>query len=159
MKLPTKPQEINYISGDAGLLDEVRVLWEQLNQHHMNLSPYFKDCYRNMRFEDRKRGILQNADCGEVHVDLAIDNVTNERVGFCVTTIDRWHKGLIESIFVGVGYRNLGVGKVLMKAALSWLDSKGVRKRAVSVSVGNEQVFVFYSQFGFKPRRTVLEQV
>ena len=159
MKSPTKPQEINYVSGDASLLDEVRTLWEQLNQHHINLSPFFKEYYRNTRFDDRKRGILQNADCGAVHVDLALDNGSNEKVGFCVTTIDRWHKGLIESIFVREDYRGLGIGRELMKNTIGWLDSEGVRKRAVSVSFGNEQAFGFYAQFGFKPRRTVLEQV
>jgi ribosomal protein S18 acetylase RimI-like enzyme len=45
-----------------------------------------------------------------------------------------------------------------MEKALAWLNGKGAKKKIVSVAVGNEQAYGFYSRFGFLPRRTLLEQ-
>ncbi|MGD0071187.1 MAG: GNAT family N-acetyltransferase [Candidatus Bathyarchaeia archaeon] len=151
-----KPR-IKYVHGDGGMLDEIKVLWETLNRHHLSVSPYFKDYYLTLTFEERKRAILQRASGGEVRVDLALD-ASGELVGYCVSSIDRWLTGEIDSIFVGAKYRGQGIGRALMEKALAWLNGKGAKKKIVSVAVGNEQAYGFYSRFGFLPRRTLLEQ-
>jgi diamine N-acetyltransferase len=154
--LVNKPR-IKYVNGDGGMLDEIKVLWETLNKHHLSVSPYFKDYYLTLTFEERKRAILQRASGGEVRVDLALD-ASGELVGYCVSSIDRWLTGEIDSIFVGAKYRGQGIGRALMEKALAWLNGKGAKKKIVSVAVGNEQAYGFYSRFGFLPRRTLLEQ-
>jgi ribosomal protein S18 acetylase RimI-like enzyme len=154
--LVNKPR-IKYVHGDGGMLDEIKVLWETLNRHHLSVSPYFKDYYLTLTFEERKRAILQRASGGEVRVDLALD-ASGELVGYCVSSIDRWLTGEIDSIFVGAKYRGQGIGRALMEKALAWLNGKGAKKKIVSVAVGNEQAYGFYSRFGFLPRRTLLEQ-
>jgi ribosomal protein S18 acetylase RimI-like enzyme len=154
--LVNKPK-IKYVHGDGGMLDEIKVLWETLNRHHLSVSPYFKDYYLTLTFEERKRAILQRASGGEVRVDLALD-ASGELVGYCVSSIDRWLTGEIDSIFVGAKYRGQGIGRALMEKALAWLNGKGAKKKIVSVAVGNEQAYGFYSRFGFLPRRTLLEQ-
>ena len=154
--LVNKPR-IKYVNGDGGMLDEIKVLWETLNRHHLSVSPYFKDYYLTLTFEERKRAILQRASGGEVRVNLALD-ASGELVGYCVSSIDRWLTGEIDSIFVGAKYRGQGIGRALMEKALAWLNGKGAKKKIVSVAVGNEQTYVFYSRFGFLPRRTLLEQ-
>jgi diamine N-acetyltransferase len=154
--LVNKPR-IKYVNGDGGMLDEIKVLWETLNKHHLSVSPYFKDYYLTLTFEERKRAILQRASGGEVRVNLALD-ASGELVGYCVSSIDRWLTGEIDSIFVGAKYRGQGIGRALMEKALAWLNGKGAKKKIVSVAVGNEQAYVFYSRFGFLPRRTLLEQ-
>ena len=154
--LVNKPR-IKYVNGDGGMLDEIKVLWETLNRHHLSVSPYFKDYYLTLTFEERKRAILQRASGGEVRVNLALD-ASGELVGYCVSSIDRWLTGEIDSIFVGAKYRGQGIGRALMEKALAWLNGKGAKKKIVSVAVGNEQAYVFYSRFGFLPRRTLLEQ-
>ena len=53
----------------------------------------------------------------------------------------------------------MGIGGVLMRAALSWMEDKAVLEKVVEVSVGNEAAWGFYDQFGFKPRLTLLKQV
>ena len=148
---------ITFISGNARIIDRVAPLWEDLNRQHLGASPYFKDYYRTLKFEDRKRAILQRTVGGEIRVDLAM-NSANSIVGFCITSIDRELTGQIDSIFVSKTYRNQGIGTKLMEKALEWLNLKGSKKNIVSVAVGNEQAYVFYSQFGFFPRRTLLEQ-
>ena len=154
--LVNKPK-IKYVHGDGGMLDEIKVLWETLNRHHLSVSPYFKDYYLTLTFEERKRAILQRASGGEVRVDLALD-ASGELVGYCVSSIDRWLTGEIDSIFVTAKYRGQGIGRALMEKALAWLNGKGAKKKIVSVAVGNEQAYGFYSRFGFLPRRTLLEQ-
>jgi len=154
--LVNKPR-IKYVHGDGDMLDEIKVLWETLNRHHLSVSPYFKDYYLTLTFEERKHAILQRASGGEVRVDLALD-ASGEPVGYCVSSIDRWLTGEIDSIFVTAKYRGQGIGRALMEKALAWLNCKGAKKKIVSVAVGNEQAYGFYSRFGFLPRRTLLEQ-
>ena len=148
---------VTYISGNASLIDRVAPLWEELNKQHLSLSPYFKDYYRALTFEDRKRSIQQRVSGGEIRIDLALDN-SGQPIGYCVTSVDRTLTGEIDSVFVDPQYRGQGIGTVLMEKALEWLKVKGSKKNIVSVAVGNEQSYVFYEQFGFFPRRTLLEQ-
>ena len=128
-----------------------------MNRQHLSLSPYFKDYYRALTFEDRKRSIQQRVSGGEIRVDLALDN-SGQPIGYCVTSIDRKLTGEIDSMFVDPQCRGQGIGTVLMENALDWLKVKGAKKTIVSVAVGNEQAYIFYEQFGFFPRRTLLEQ-
>jgi GNAT superfamily N-acetyltransferase len=147
---------ITYVSGNKALLNKIEPLWQQLNSHHFSCSPYFKDYYRTLTFQDRKRAILQRALGGEVRVDLALNG--DAPIAYCVSSIDRALTGEIDSIFVDAKYRGQGIGRTLMEKALAWLSSVGAKKKIVSVGVGNEQAYGFYAKFGFLPRRTMLEQ-
>jgi diamine N-acetyltransferase len=147
---------ITYICGNKALLNKIEPLWQQLNQHHLKLSPYFKDYYQKMTFEDRKRKEFQRAWGGAFRVDIAMDNTVP--VGYCLCSIDKWQMGEIDSIFVDEKYRHQGIGATLMKNALAWLTEKGAKKKIVTVAFGNEEAWKFYAQFGFLPRRTLLEQ-
>jgi GNAT superfamily N-acetyltransferase len=149
--------KVTYVSGNESLIDRVAPLWKELNKQHLCLSPYFKDYYHTLTFEDRKRSIQQRVSGGEIRVDLALDN-SGQPVGYCITSIDRTLTGEIDSIFVEPPCRGQGIGTVLMEKALDWLKVKGAKKNIVSVVVGNEQAYIFYEQFGFFPRRTLLEQ-
>ncbi len=148
---------IKYVSGNGRIIDKIASLWQELNKQHLNLSPYFKDYYETLTFDDRKRAILQRALGGEVRVDLAYDDA-DKFVGYCVSSIDKVQTGEIDSIFVISECRGHGIGAILMERALEWLKAKGSKKNIVSVAVGNEMAYVFYEQFGFYPRRTLLEQ-
>ena len=148
---------IAYHSGNKSLIDEVKPLWQELNRHLLCLSPYFKEYYETLTFEDRKRVILQRTlEGGDLRVDLALD--AEVIVGYCVSSIDRLLTGEIDSIYVNERYRGQGIGAALMGKALAWLNIKGAKKNIVSAAVGNEQVYGFYAHFGFLPRRTMLEQ-
>ncbi len=149
--------KVIYVSGNESLIDRVAPLWKELNGQHLSLSPYFKDYYRTLTFEDRKRSIQQRVSGGEIRVDLALDN-SGQPIGYCVTSIDRKLTGEIDSMFVDPQCRGQGIGTVLMENALDWLKVKGAKKTIVSVAVGNEQAYMFYEQFGFFPRRTLLER-
>ncbi len=94
-----------------------------------------------------------------MHVALAIDEVTGQKVGYIVSSIDEEKIGEIESVIVDLAYRGNGVGGTLMRDTLAWMDANGAVEKIVEVSVGNEKAFGFYSKFGFCPRKTILKQV
>jgi ribosomal protein S18 acetylase RimI-like enzyme len=150
--------KISYVSGDETFLDRIKQLWLGLNRQHMASSPDFRSYYRALTFENRKNFLLQKAQTGELRVELAVDDSKGQSVGYCVSSLDKSKIGGLESLFVETSHRGLGIGDELIKSALAWMDSKGVETKLVSVAAGNEQIFRFYERYGFRPRRTVMEQ-
>jgi ribosomal protein S18 acetylase RimI-like enzyme len=153
-----KKPTISVRSGDETLLDSVESLWVQLNCHMQKQSIWFKQHYADMTFERRKQELLIKAREGKVHIDIAY-NDAGQAVGYCASSVDGELTGEIESIIVDEKYRGRGIGEDLMQRALEWMDLEGTKKKTVAVTVGNEQAFGFYGRFGFKPRKTVLEQL
>jgi ribosomal protein S18 acetylase RimI-like enzyme len=151
--------KIKYVSGDETLLDSIDRLWAGLNQQHLDSSPDFKLYYKALTFEKRKVVLLQKARTGALRVELAKDEQAGQYVGYCVSSIDANKVGGIESLFVEEPYRGFGIGDALIKSALIWMDEKGAETKMVSVAAGNEEAFRFYARYGFRPRRTVLEQI
>ena len=152
-------QKIRYSHGDQDLLDTIKLLWEELNEHHCQHSPNFKEHYNHMTFEKRKSDLLKKSFAGKMRVDLAIDEASRCNVGYCVSSLNEEKTGEIESIFVKIAYRGLGIGDSLVKYALSWMDKEGAAEKIVEVGDGYELVFGFYARYGFLPRKTVLKQV
>jgi diamine N-acetyltransferase len=150
--------KIWYISGNEALLDEIKALWEELNQHHMERSIDFNQHYSDMTFEKRKQALLNKAEKGEMRVDLAVDEESGNKVGYCISSIDDEKTGEIESIYVAEQFRRQGTGNELILKALAWMDQKGAEKKTVAVGAGNEEAFSFYRKYGFLPRKTILEQ-
>jgi ribosomal protein S18 acetylase RimI-like enzyme len=153
-----KPK-IKYVCGNEALLDSIRLLWQILNQNHLDLSPYFKQDYVEMNFEKRKASLLKKAVSAELRVDIAVDVITGQNVGYCVSSINEEKTGEIESIFVASNYRGWGIGDSLMRTVLTWMDEKGTLAKIVEVAAGNEQAFSFYNRYGFFTRKTVLKQI
>ncbi len=154
-----KKPKIKYSHGTQKILDEIKPLWEGLNEYHLLLSPYFKQYYKTLTFEARKADLLKKAKQTQMRIDLATDKTTSQHVGYIVSSIDKTKTAKIDSIFVNPSYRGFGVGDTLMKNSLSWMDKKGVVAKIVEVGVGNEQAFGFYSRYGFYPRKTLLKQI
>ncbi len=96
---------------------------------------------------------------GEMYVELAVDESTGRSVGYAVSTLNAQMTGEVESIYVEPAYRQMGIGKAMMKDALEWMDQKNAVGKQVEVSVGNEVAWGFYGRFGFKPRKTLLIQM
>ena len=154
-----KKPKIKYSHGNQKILDEIKPLWEGLNEHHLLLSTYFKQYYQTLTFEARKADLLKKAKQTQMRIDLATDKKASQHVGYIVSSIDKTKIAEIDSIFVTPSYRGFGIGDALMKNSLSWMDKKGVVAKIVEVGVGNEQAFGFYSRYGFYPRKTLLKQI
>lgn len=148
---------IRFLEGGEELLEKVGPLWKRLNEHHQNISIHFFQQLQQVTFAQRQEHWLNEMKSGQLRIDLAQTEVSNEFVGYCVTICNQNH-GEIESIFVDDTYQKMGIGHCLMTRALDWLDRQSVKTKGVSVAVGNEKVFQFYKKFGFLPRATTLEQ-
>ena len=109
---------VTFLSGNEDLIDRTEFLWEELNKHHLCLSPHFKEYYNTLSFADRKQAILQKALGGEIRVDIALDD-SGKTIAYCTSSIDRWSTGEIESIFVSPHFRRKGIGTALMKKGCS----------------------------------------
>jgi diamine N-acetyltransferase len=151
--------KIRYICGDEKTLEDTAVLWAKLNEHHLYVSKDFKQYYQQMTFHKRKAVLLEKAKDGKLRVDIALDNVSGQKVGYCVSSVNRFNEGEIESIFVDTPFRRFGIGDALLRKALAWMDAQSTESKIIEVGVGNEQAFSFYARYGFLPRKTVLKQV
>lgn len=144
---------ISYIKGDESLIDEIRELWERLNMLHADKSPYFKNHYLNFTYQSRKKALLSCAEKGLLLIVIAYND--DAKVGYCVASVDNG-VGEIDSVYVRPDYRKAYIGKTLIETSLDWIKSNGAEKITVKVAFGNEEVFGFYSKFGFAPRFTEL---
>ena len=158
-KKVAQTMKIKYVHGDQNMLDQIRLLWEDLNRCMCECATYFKQHFLGMTFQKRKAELLENAACGLLHVDLAVDEATGEAVGYLVSSFNSKKTGTVESIFVCEAYRGMGIGDWLMRNALAWMDQNGAETKVLEVTVGNEQVYGFYGRYGFLPRQTLLKQV
>ena len=152
-------ENIRYILGDVNLLDDIKELWEALNEHHKEKSLHFKEFYNMFSFDTRKADLIKQAQNKHMQVVIALDDEVQIRVGHCISSVDNDNTGEIDSIFVLHSYRGFGIGEQLMQKGLQWMDEMGADKKVVNVAAGNEQAFGFYEKYGFYPRRTMLEQI
>jgi diamine N-acetyltransferase len=146
------------VNGEEGL-SQIGPLWERLTEHQGEISTYFGDYFKLRSFNERKTEILERSKSGSLRVELARDLDYGQIVGYCVSTITKDKLGHIESIYIEPHYRRTGIGKNLMRRAVSWMDESQVTKKILYVVVGNEQVFPFYNHYGFYPKAMLLEQV
>jgi diamine N-acetyltransferase len=147
------------IEGGEDLLDDVAPLWQKLNDHHQAKSQHFAEKFSQRTFDHRRAELLNKAQTGFLYVVLAKDLPSGTFVGYCISSIDREKVGEIESIYLEPSHRETGIGSRLMENALKWMDNHSVQSRIIGVGGGNEDVFKFYSRFGFYPKCTILEQV
>jgi diamine N-acetyltransferase len=155
----TEKPKINYHIGDQTMLNEVRSLWEELNQYHCERSEHFKEHYLNMTWQKRRYTLLKRATGGALYVEFAQDEKMGRQVGYIICSVNVDKTGEIESIYVQAPYRGLGIGDKLMTDSLAWMERNGVNEKQVEVSVGNEVAWGFYGRYGFLPRKTLLKQV
>lgn len=149
---------ITYVSGQDELLDAVEPLWRKLVEHHKVRSEHFRHEFETIDFDIRKRMLEDKAKNGTVWVEIAEDRVTRKPVGYCISSIDRYKQGELESIYVENEFRGQGIGENLVKRSLGWMDQQGARNKTVVVATGNEEVLGFYKRFGFLPRQILLKQ-
>lgn len=152
-------ETIQFIEGREDLLDEVSPLWQKLNEHHQAKSRHFSEKFSQYTFNQRKAGLLNKAGTGFLYVVLVKDLPSTPFVGYCICSVNQEKVGEIESIYLEPSHRGKGIGRCLMEKALKWMDSHSVQSRIIGVAGGNEDVFPFYSRFGFYPKCTILEQV
>jgi len=148
-----------FVSTDESDLDKVRPLWEVLREHHQKKSIDFKIRYEKMSFNSRKADLLKKLEHGKMRIDLALNPITKEPVGYCINTIvyEPAPEGEIDSLLVQPDFRGNGIAEKLLNFAIEWFDSNNIVTRKIVVAAGNEEVFAFYKKFGFYHKFSTLE--
>lgn len=149
---------IEYMVRDGSSLDRIAPLWEQLKSHHTERAAHFIEDMSAVSFDERKRALLDKAEIAALRIDIAVDGQNGQDIAYCISSIDFRKRGELDSIYVDPDYRRRGIGEVLTRRALAWMDQAGAESKLVSVAEGNERVFRFYAKFGFYPRATLLAQ-
>ena len=150
------PGSIHFTHGDLEHFIQVQPLWEKLVQYHRDLGPRFEAFFRDADFKRRVESLRKKTENGSFQAWLAWD--ADQLVGYCAASV-YGTIGEIESLYVEPPYRGAKTGHMLVSKSLEWLNSQNVKKKVVSVGVGNDKVFGFYEQFGFFPRSLTLEQI
>ena len=151
--------KIEYTEKTKQDIDVVVLLWQKLLDFHISLSEHFAEHFRQRTWLARKAELMNKSKGGYLRIDVAEDTDIRENVGYCISSVSKIGIGELDSIFVNAEYRKYGIGDRLMQRALIWMDEKHARAKILVVGAGNEQVFTFYSRYGFYPRSIVLEQV
>lgn len=143
-------------TGSGDELDNIRPLWEQLNRLHYQISPHFRERFLQMTWENRKRKLLDKS--AKILLLYVPDGKTIVAYAICTIDKEATDSGEMDSLFVREEYRNTGIGKQLMVAALGWFEEQGITNQRLLVAAGNEKVIDFYDHFGFKPEHYVLQR-
>lgn len=151
-------KQIEYSEGNEHIIDFIKPLWQKLNKHHQIHSPYFSTYYEGLAFEKRKRSLLEKAKTGKLRIFLAKDAESKDFVGYCVSTVSNEGIGEIESLYVSEGYRENGIGHILIEKSLNWINIEGAVKIIIGVAKGNDSVLSFYAKYGFYTKTLILEK-
>lgn len=137
-------------------IDRIYECWTLLREYIISRTPLFADRMGRVTFAERRQDILEKNRDGEIRVFLAIIP-SGDVIGYCLCSAGMRGRGEIESIYVKEQYRRSGIGRVLIKDALLWMQATGARDIKVHVTVGNEETIGFYQKFGLYPRQYILE--
>lgn len=148
--------DISYSVTNGEGIELTNDLWRKLTKHHAEKSRYFSETISRRTTEQRNRDLRDKYKRDDIRIDLAHDKATGKLAGYCITTIDDNQEGEIQSIFIEDEYRRNGIGDTMMKKAIEWMDRRSVTRKIIAVAFGNEEVFPFYSRYGFYPRATIL---
>jgi ribosomal protein S18 acetylase RimI-like enzyme len=133
-------------------IEQVRALWQELNDHHEKRSNNFKQHFRTFTFDQRVAGLLAKED-----LFIQIARVDGKTIGYCMASCHK-KSGEIDSIYIKPAFQGRHLGRELMSKAMQWLEQHCCESIIVSVAEGNEEVLDFYKRFGFAERFTVLQR-
>ncbi len=146
---------LSYKTIPISRINEIKPLWEKLNQIHLDDTIYFTEHYQNFTFEKRA-GKWSGMEEDQLLI-LVAETENHEIIGYCISTIDGIKQGEIDSLFVEPEFRSQQIGRELVLRSLGWLHENECEPIRLAVSFGHEGVIEFYEKLGFFPRMTILE--
>lgn len=150
------PPGFRWAAWDDGLIEvhaEVKYLSfrEEVDAHVFPCLGDRQGCTRLMREIRRKPGFLPAATWLIAGPD-----------GFCGTiqgVVDRGPIGAIQNVGVVPAYRNLGLGRALVRRALAGFRGAGLRRVYLEVTADNGGAVCVYRQVGFRKAKTLYKAV
>jgi len=129
-------------------------IWAELMAIHARLDPFFTCC--ETAAERFTEYIAGNIDKDNWHVLVA--EADGQVVGYlqgsieaCPPVLVTRRYGNVHDMAVTETFRRRGVGRELVRQALSWFRSQGVTRFEVSMSIHNRTAKAFWQSLGFEP--------
>lgn len=150
------PDGFTWVGWQEGLIDlhaEVKYLAFR-DEIDANVFPCLGDrhgCQRLMREIRRKPGFLPGA-CWLIGCDEGY-------VGAVQGVVDRDRMGAIQNLGVVPVYRGLGLGKALIRKAMSGFRGAGLRRAYLEVTAENCGAVLMYRDAGFRRAKTLYKAV
>lgn len=132
-------------------IEEIKELWQELNEHHRKLSTHFKDHFATFTFNQRIQNLI-----GKEKYSVFLARADESKIGYCIASYDK-ETGEIDSIYIKPESRGKGLGRILMTEAMHWLEKQKCKDIRVYIADGNENVKSFYRKFGFAERFSVMQ--
>jgi ribosomal protein S18 acetylase RimI-like enzyme len=155
----SKEDSITIITVGMESVDEVKILWMALHDHHEKVAPHFGITLEHGESWKRRRANYQNW-LGDQGSRMFIAKENDEPVGYALVRIvggsETWKSGdqiaELETFSILPEYRGMGIGSRLMAEIYSFLREEGIREVGVTVVETNVQAIRFYEKHGFGKR-------
>jgi ribosomal protein S18 acetylase RimI-like enzyme len=140
---------------------EIVRLWEQLADYHESLDRFYD------RSEDASAHFLTYVrQCMEVPDTAVFVCLDSEQVvGYAIASIEMHPAvvairpyGFIDNLVVDRKHRRMGVGTVLVSAAVDWFAKHDVTRAELAVHETNEAAIAFWKSQGFADFQKVLSR-
>jgi ribosomal protein S18 acetylase RimI-like enzyme len=134
-------------------VETIKPLWELLNKTHHDNSTHWQSYFEEFTFAERIEYIKKKD-----RAAIFVARSNTDLAGYCIVSI-KGNVGEIDSIYIESRYRRSGVGKRLVQSAEKWFQRNEISEIKVAIVEGNDSVFPFYEQFGFKKFVTIFKRV
>lgn len=124
----------------------IKDLWEKNRKFHQDKTQNFSYEYLNLNFEERMTNIFNSEG---IKYKITGIMYKNNIIGYCLSIIQK-NKGELCTLFILKEYRNKGLGQILVKEHLNWLQKNKCEDISVNVLIENIRTIQFYKILGFK---------
>ena len=96
---------------------------------------------------------------GKDNSDILVGAGAEGHVAAAIMVGHDGHRGWLYYVAVDPARRKRGLGRLIVQAALDWLEAKGLPKAQLMIRDTNTEVAAFYERIGFRPiPRIVMEK-
>jgi len=151
----------------------IKDLCNELMSYQKSKSYIHSELFDSMSFETRMIPSVEGANAnfilvakddneivGYVYSNISSkETYSNEFATFFeLDSVENDEVGCLSQFYIKEGYRNIGIGSVLLEKAMDWLNSfKSISDLFVFVSNGNDNALKFYQAKGFKISHQILD--
>ncbi|MBU3143892.1 GNAT family N-acetyltransferase [Clostridium sp. CF012] len=151
----------------------IKDLCNELMSYQKTKSYIHSELFDSMSFETRMIPSVKNANAnyilvakddnefiGYVYSNISFKkSYSNEFATFFdLDSVENDEVGCLSQFYIKEGYRNIGIGTVLVEKSMEWLNSfRSVNDLFVFVSNGNDNALKFYQSKGFKISHQIID--
>ena len=151
----------------------IRDLCNELMTYQKSISFIHTELFDGMSFETRMIPSVKSSNAnyilvakddneivGYVYCNISLKETYSNQFAtfFDLDSVKNDEVGCLSQFYIKEGYRNIGIGTVLFKKSMDWLNSyKSISDLFVFVSNGNDNALKFYQGKGFKISHQILD--